>query len=173
MTVLSLDAALVAYCSHVDPKLIAVVKLAATYSTQKFGITTEQSRTLAEEEELVRQGASHTLKSHHIIDCVAPGHWAEPGFSGAVDLVPINEAGAFVWEWPLIYEIAAAMRRASDELATPITFGGVWDKLMSEYGATAAEIETEVAAYTARQHAAGNHSVLLDGPHYERGANSP
>lgn len=167
---LSLTAALALYATHVDPRLRAVVERAAGYCAQPFSLTAQQSRTVAEEAELVREGRSHTLKSHHIIDCVAPGHWAAPGFSGAIDLVPVN-AGVPVWEWPRIYPIAAAMRRASDELATPITWGGVWDKLMSEYGADVPALSAAVAAYTTRQNAAGNHRVLLDGPHFELGRN--
>ena len=166
---LSLSERSLSFAAHVDPRLLAVARLAIALSTQAFGFTAPQSRTRAEEAELVRQGRSHTLKSHHIIDG-GPG-WASPGCSGALDAVPIDEAGAFVWEWPRIYHIAAAFRAASDRLATPITWGGVWDRLMSDYGPSPAEIEAAEQAYAARQHAAGNHRILLDGPHFELGRN--
>ena len=155
------------YCTHVDPRLIAVVQNALTLSTQDAGFTTEQSRTQAEEDALVAKGVSHTHHSHHIIGC--PG--AAPGCSGAVDLVPWNGA-AFVWEWPRVDVLAAAMRQASIDLATPITWGGVWDRLMSEIpGGDAAAMSSASNAYAARERAAGVFHPLLDGPHYELGRN--
>jgi hypothetical protein len=156
------------FVTHVDPRLVAVAKLAITLSDQDFGFTDAQSRTPAEEAALVARGVSHTMKSHHIIDC-RPG-WAAPGCSGALDAVPWDGA-AYVWEWPRVYKVAAAFRAASDRLATPITWGGVWDRLMSEYSATPDEIAAEAAAYATRQRAIGVRRVLLDGPHFELGRN--
>jgi peptidoglycan L-alanyl-D-glutamate endopeptidase CwlK len=164
-----LDAASLARATHVDPRMIAIAKLAAQLSTQPFCFTEEQSRTQAQEAALVARGMSHTLKSHHIIDC-SPA-WAEPGFSGAVDAVPLV-GGKPVWDWTLIYPVAVAFRAASLQLGVPITWGGCWDKLMNEYaGDTPAQIAAAEQAYAARQHAAGNRNVLLDGPHYELGRN--
>jgi peptidoglycan L-alanyl-D-glutamate endopeptidase CwlK len=168
-----LGARSLSFITKVDPRLVKVAQLAITLTTQDFGFTEEQSRTVAEEQQKIDQGASQTLRSHHLINDGSLTWEKTPsqvGFSGALDAVPWNGT-AFVWEWPRIYNIAAAFRAASDQLATPITWGGVWDKLMSEYGATAAEIQAEEQAYVARQNAAGNHHVLLDGPHYELGRN--
>ncbi len=159
------------FVTRVDPRLVAVARRAITLSDQDFGFTEPQSRTVAEEAALVERGVSHTLRSHHIIDCEGPGRWAAPGCSGAIDCVPWD-GRAFVWEWPRIYPIAAAMRAASDALATPITWGGVWDRLMSEYGASASDIAAAEQAYAARQRAVGDHRVLLDGPHFELGRNN-
>ena len=162
-----LTAKSLSYCTHVDPRLIAVVQHALTLSSQDGGFTTEQSRTQAEEDALVAKGVSHSHHSHHIIGC--PG--AAPGYSGAVDLVPWNGV-AFVWEWPRVYVLAAAMLQASIDLATPVTWGGVWDRLMSDIsGKDAAAMQAESSAYAARERAAGNFHPLLDGPHYELGRN--
>lgn len=148
------------FCSHVDSRLMAVAKLAISLSTQDFGFTAEQSRTIAEEAAEVAKGFSHTMHSHHLINDGSLG-W-EPtqsaiGFSGAIDAVPWNGA-AFVWDWDLIYPIAAAFKAASIQLVTPITWGGCWDKLLSEIpGDDAAAME---AAHTG-----------FDGPHMQLGRN--
>jgi peptidoglycan L-alanyl-D-glutamate endopeptidase CwlK len=159
--------------TKVDQRLVKVAQLAITLTTQDFGFTEEQSRTLAEEAQKIAKGDSQTLRSHHLINDGSLTWEKTPsaiGYSGALDAVPWNGT-AFVWEWPRIYQVAAAFRAASDQLNTPITWGGVWDKLMSEYGSTPAEIAAEELAYVARQKAAGNHRVLIDGPHYELGRN--
>lgn len=145
-----------ARASHVDPRLIRVARLAATYCTEDFGLTAEQSRTVAQEAEEEREGFSHTSVSHHEID-IRPG-WAAPGCSGAIDLVAWNGVN-FVWEWPRQYVIAAAMKRASIELGIPVTWGGRWDKLLSEIPGN------DAAAMKAAQ-------TGFDGPHFELGRNT-
>lgn len=161
----TLGAKSLANIAMVDPRLVAVAKLAITLTTQDFGFNVPQGRTLAEEEQEVHEGFSHTLHSHHLINdgkgSVAWEHTVPAvGFCGALDAVPWN-GSAFVWEWPLIYPIAAAFKAASLQLATPITWGGVWGKLMSEIAGD------DAAAMHAAQQAAGG----FDGPHYELGAN--
>jgi hypothetical protein len=155
------------FCTHVDPRLIAVAKLAISLSTQDFGFTAEQSRTVAEERALMMSGASHTMHSHHLINDGSLG-WeptqSEIGFSGAVDAVPWN-GSAFVWDWSLIYPIAAAFRDASIRLATPVTWGGCWGKLLSEIPIPNGD---GAAAMQAAHLAAGG---FADGPHYELGRN--
>src|ERR1700722_4167215 len=170
-----LGAASLANIAKVDARLVAVAKLAITLTTQDFGFTEPQWRTVAEEAQKMSEGHSKTLHTHHLINDGKGSTAWEPtppavDFCAALDAVPWD-GSKFVWEWPLIYPIAAAFRQASITLGTPITWGGVWDKLMTQYGGTAAELEAEVQAYTARQNAAGNHHVLLDGPHYELGRN--
>lgn len=152
------------FVTHVDPRMIAVVQKAISISAQDFGFTAEQSRTLAEERILVAAGRSHTLHSHHIIDC-EPG-WAQPGFSGAIDAVPWD-GSKFIWDWNLIYVVAAAFREASIALAQPITWGGCWDLLMSEYSAGPDGMKAASQNYLARY---GGHG-FVDGPHFELGAN--
>lgn len=158
------------FCSHVDPRLMAVANLAISLSTQDFGFTAEQSRTIAEEAAEVAKGFSHTMHSHHLINDGSLG-W-EPtqsavGFSGAVDAVPWNGT-AFVWDWNLIYPIAAAFKAASAQLATPITWGGCWDRLLSDVpGDDAAAMKAATQDYAAR-HAP---HAFVDGPHIQLGRN--
>ena len=141
------------FCSHVDPRMMAVAKLAISLSAQDFGFTQEQSRTLAQEAEDVRRGVSHTMHSHHLIG----PPYAAPGFSGAVDAVPWDGT-AFKWDWALVYPIASAFKAASLKLATPITWGGAWGRLMSEIPGD------DATSMKAAQ-------VSWDGPHFELGRN--
>lgn len=155
------------FCTHVDPRMMALARCAIGVSTRDFGFTAEQSRTVAEEQTLVAKGFSHTLHSHHIIDCIAPGHWAQPGYSGAIDAVPWN-GSVFVWDWDMIYPIAAAFKAASLKLNIPATWGGCWDRLLSEIpGDDAAAMKAASQDYLARR---GGHG-FIDGPHFEIGIN--
>lgn len=150
------------YVTHVDPKMIALAQKAITLTTQDFGFTAEQSRTLAEEQKLMDQGFSHTLHSHHIIDCEGPGHWAAPGYSGAVDAVPWDGA-KFVWDWNLIYPIASAFLAASKALGIPATWGGCFNLLMTGIpgdGSPGAMKAIQTGLYGG-----------FDGPHFELGKN--
>jgi peptidoglycan L-alanyl-D-glutamate endopeptidase CwlK len=143
--------------------MMQVAKLAISLSAQDFGFTEEQSRTLEHQRELVRKGVSQTLRSHHIIDCGGPGLWAEPGFSGAVDAVPWDGT-KFIWDWNRIYEIAAAFAKASRQLGIPVTWGGCWDRLLTEIpGDDAATMKQASADYVKRH---GGHG-FVDGPHFE------
>lgn len=152
----TLSARSLSFVTHVDPRLVKVAKLAITLSEQDFGFTEEQSRTLAEERIKVAQGFSHTLHSHHIIDC-EPG-WAAPGCSGALDAVPYVEDRGFVWEWGRIYPIAAAFKAASLQLKIPVTWGGCWGKLLSEIpGDKPSDLRAAQTGW--------------DGPHFELGRN--
>jgi hypothetical protein len=104
------------FCAHVDPKLMAVVKRAISICPVDFGMTEDQSRTVAQQAAKVAAGVSH----------VRPGpaarHMIQPdGYSKAVDLVPWVD-GRFQWgdkNWKVhtadgrtldpFFDIAAAM----------------------------------------------------------------
>jgi peptidoglycan L-alanyl-D-glutamate endopeptidase CwlK len=95
----------------VHPDLVAVVEGAAEITSVDF-VVTEGLRTKERQEQLVRAGASRTLKSRHLT-----GH--------AVDLAA--KVGDEVrWDWPLYYKLAAAMRDASVALGIPVRWGGTW-----------------------------------------------
>ncbi len=148
------------FCTRVDPRMMAVAKLAITLTEQDFGFTAEQSRTVAEEAALMAKGFSHTMHSHHLINDGSLTWEKTPsatGFSGAIDAVAWDGT-KFVWEWPRQYVIAAAFKAASIRLNTPITWGGCWGKLMSEIPGDDA----------AAMHAVQNG---FDGPHFELGRN--
>lgn len=132
----------------VHDDLVSVIRRAAELSAQEFAVH-DGIRTLAEQKELVRSGASQTLDSRHLT-----GH--------AVDLVPVIN-GKLRWEWDPIYRIADAVRTAAKELEIPLRWGGAWD---IDFTSSNDYAEDLVADYSARRKRAGK-KVFLDGPHYE------
>lgn len=95
----------------VHPDLVAVVEGAAEITPVDF-VVTEGLRTKERQEQLVRAGASRTLKSRHLT-----GH--------AVDLAA--KVGDEVrWDWPLYHKLAAAMKDSAAALGIEIEWGGDW-----------------------------------------------
>lgn len=96
--------------------LVGVVRRAAEIiETRQEGlgfIVTEGLRTMERQAQLVKAGASRTMKSRHLT-----GH--------AVDLAATVE-GEVRWDWPLYAKIATAMKLASDELGVQVVWGGGW-----------------------------------------------
>lgn len=95
----------------VHPDLVKVVHRAIQNSTVDFAVL-EGLRTLERQQQLVKSGASLTLKSRHLT-----GH--------AVDLGAIV-GGQVRWDWPLYYKISEVMKDAARDLKVPITWGGDW-----------------------------------------------
>lgn len=96
----------------VHPDLVKVVMLAATRA--EF-VVTEGVRTLLRQSELVKAGASQTMKSRHLT-----GH--------AVDLAALV-GGEVRWDWPLYTKLAVAMKSAATECGVPLEWGGDWESL--------------------------------------------
>jgi peptidoglycan L-alanyl-D-glutamate endopeptidase CwlK len=94
---------------HLD--LVAVVEGAAEITEVDFVIT-EGMRTKERQEQLVRAGASRTLKSRHLT-----GH--------AVDLAA-KVGDEIRWDWPLYHKLAAAMKQSAAALGIEIEWGGDW-----------------------------------------------
>ena len=95
----------------VHPDLVAVVEGAAQVTEVDF-IITEGLRTKERQEQLVRAGASRTLKSRHLT-----GH--------AIDLAA--KVGDEVrWDWPLYHKLADAMQQAAAVRGIEIEWGGDW-----------------------------------------------
>lgn len=95
----------------VHPDLVKVVKRAIEITPVDFAVT-EGLRTKEKQEQLVKAGASKTLRSRHLT-----GH--------AVDLAAV--IGSEVrWDWALYPQIANAMKKAAYELDVPIEWGGDW-----------------------------------------------
>lgn len=95
----------------VHPDLVAVVEGAAQITEVDF-IITEGLRTKERQEQLVRAGASRTLKSRHLT-----GH--------AIDLAA--KVGDEVrWDWPLYHKLADAMQQAAAVCGVEIEWGGDW-----------------------------------------------
>lgn len=96
----------------VHPRLQAVVKLAIQMTPVDFAVL-EGLRTVERQRELLRAGASTTMRSRHL-----SGH--------AVDLGAIVD-GQVRWDWPLYYRIAPAVKAAALQLGVPIEWGGDWE----------------------------------------------
>ena len=106
--------------AHVHPDLIVVVCRAIEITEVDFSVL-EGIRTKKRQKELMKAGASWTMKSRHIPSTSK----ANPTLGHAVDLgAYVN--GAIRWDWSLYYEIADAMRTASEELRIPVKWGGDW-----------------------------------------------
>lgn len=95
----------------VHPDLIRVVERAIQITEVDFTVL-EGLRTPARQQQLVKAGASRTLRSRHLT-----GH--------AVDLGAFVE-GEVRWDWPLYHKIAKAVKAAAAELGVPIEWGGDW-----------------------------------------------
>jgi len=93
----------------VHPDLVRVVKRALELSEVDFTVI-EGLRTKERQAELLQQGFTRTMNSRHII-------------GQAVDIVPLpvdwNNKARFGL-------VAAAMKKAADELGVKITWGGDW-----------------------------------------------
>lgn len=98
--------------SQVHADLRRVIERAAKISKQGF-VVTEGMRTLERQKELLKLGATRTLKSRHLT-----GH--------AVDLAPLDTGGNVRWDWPLFYTLAATVKQAAADCAVPIEWGGDW-----------------------------------------------
>ena len=76
----------------VHPDLVRVVKTAIKLSDIDFTVT-DGLRTISEQAELVKRGASKTMRSNHLKQL-------ETGYGHAVDLVGLLN-GKARWEWPV------------------------------------------------------------------------
>ena len=95
----------------VHPDLVKVVRRALEISKVDFAVL-EGVRPIERQQELVKSGASQTMKSRHLT-----GH--------AVDIAPFV-GNQVRWDWPLYYKLAEAMYAAARELNVPIEWGGRW-----------------------------------------------
>lgn len=95
----------------VHPDLVKVVERAIEITEIDFAVL-EGVRSKTRQEQLVKAGASQTMRSRHLT-----GH--------AVDL-GAYVAGSVRWDWPLYHKIAVAVKQAAAELQVPIEWGGDW-----------------------------------------------
>jgi len=95
----------------VHPDLVRVVERAIKLSEVDFTVL-EGLRTAARQQQLVKSGASKTMRSRHLT-----GH--------AVDLAAFI-GGEIRWDWPLYHKIAKAVKQAAADLKVPIEWGGDW-----------------------------------------------
>jgi len=95
----------------VHPDLVRVVERAIQLTEVDFSVI-EGLRTAARQQQLVKSGASKTMRSRHLT-----GH--------AVDLAAVID-GEVRWDWPLYAKIAKAVKQAAAEVKVPIEWGGDW-----------------------------------------------
>jgi len=95
----------------VHPDLVKVVERAIEITEIDFAVL-EGVRSKTRQEQLVKAGASQTMRSRHLT-----GH--------AVDL-GAYAAGSVRWDWPLYHKLAVAVKQAAAELQIPIEWGGDW-----------------------------------------------
>jgi peptidoglycan L-alanyl-D-glutamate endopeptidase CwlK len=91
--------------------LVKVVRRALQITPVDFTVL-EGLRTIERQKQLVKAGASRTMKSRHLT-----GH--------AVDLAPLLD-GKVAWDWPLYRQLAPAVKQAAKELGVKIEWGGDW-----------------------------------------------
>ena len=97
--------------SGVHPDLVKVVERAIEITEIDFAVL-EGVRSKTRQEQLVKAGASQTIRSRHLT-----GH--------AVDL-GAYVAGSVRWDWPLYHKLAVSVKQAAAELNVPIEWGGDW-----------------------------------------------
>ena len=95
----------------VHPQLVSLVKHAITITPIDFAVL-EGVRSIERQKELVKAGASQTMRSRHLT-----GH--------AVDLGAIVD-GQVRWDWPIYDKLAVAVKEAARQLGVPIEWGGDW-----------------------------------------------
>ncbi len=95
----------------VHPDLVKVVERAIEITEIDF-VVLEGVRSKTRQEQLVKAGASQTMRSRHLT-----GH--------AVDL-GAYVAGSVRWDWPLYHKLAVAVKQAAAELQIPVEWGGDW-----------------------------------------------
>lgn len=141
----------------VHPTLVMLVNEAIKRTTQDFSVH-YGVRTAGQQNALFKKGASkmdgYKKISKHQVQADGYGH--------AVDLVPYFE-GAMRWEWPLIYPIASVMSTIAQEKGVRLRWGGVWDKIITDYDGGPDEIKRQVESYCIRHPGPD----FIDGPHYE------
>ena len=140
----------------VIPVMVNVAHEALSLSTQDFMIF-DGLRTNEEQHQLLKAGMTKTLQSKHLRQ--------RDGFSHAFDAVPVVN-GIPKWDWNLIYPVAHAVWRAAMDfgVADRITWGGAWDRRLSDFrDATADDFKRYVAEYQSRHKGRD----FIDGPHFQ------
>lgn len=130
------------------PQLQDVVSRAIQLAEVDF-VVIEGLRSIARQQELVRQGASQTMNSKHIT-------------GDAVDLAAWN--GTIRWEMPFYFKIAEAVKRSAIENNVAIRWGGAWS--VNDIRSYSETMEHAHEAYLALRRSQGRRA-FIDGPHFE------
>lgn len=133
----------------VKDKLQAVVTRAIELTEVDFAVT-QGLRTKEEQQQLVKAGASQTMKSKHLT-------------GDAVDVVAFLDK-RISWELPLYEKIAEAMKQAAIEQKVKIRWGAAWSvKDITKWPGTMAEA---VQSYIEHCQQEGKRP-FFDAPHFE------
>lgn len=129
--------------------LIDVCYRAIEVTTIDFGII-DGLRTEEEQAELLRSGATQTMKSKHLT-------------GDAVDVLAyVGSRGS--WELELYFAIAEAMAQAAKELNIPIRWGGAWHcDNIAEYTGSMEELLYEYVEFRRSQ----GQRPFIDAGHFE------
>jgi peptidoglycan L-alanyl-D-glutamate endopeptidase CwlK len=130
----------------VDADLVAVARLALTYSPVDFGITCGL-RTQHEQNQLLATGKTQVRHSRH-----------QDGM--AIDVVAYVE-GKVTWDLEHYITIADAFAKACKELNVKVRWGGAWSHNLDEHTGTEAH-----KAYVSLRKSQGR-KPFIDGPHFE------
>jgi peptidoglycan L-alanyl-D-glutamate endopeptidase CwlK len=95
----------------VHPDIVRVMKRAIAASDIDFTVI-EGMRTATRQRQLVKAGASTTMRSRHLT-----GH--------AVDIAPLVK-GEVRWDWPLYHRLAKIVKEAAAAEGVPLEWGGDW-----------------------------------------------
>ena len=132
----------------VNDDLVTVVKYAIGVTKQDFSVICGM-RTFSEQQELVRKGASQTMKSKHLD-------------GNAVDLMAYCNGGR--WELNLYDEIADAMKEAAEATGLKLRWGAAWT--IDDIGAWEGTAENAMNSYIDTRRSQGRRP-FIDAPHFE------
>jgi peptidoglycan L-alanyl-D-glutamate endopeptidase CwlK len=130
----------------VDADLVAVARLALTYSPVDFGITCGL-RTQHEQNQLLATGKTQTRHSRH-----------QDGM--AIDVVAYVD-GKVTWDLEHYITISDAFAKACKELNVKVRWGGAWSHNLDEHTGTEAH-----KAYVSLRNSQ-TRRPFIDGPHFE------
>ena len=132
----------------VNDDLVTVVKYAIGVTKQDFSVICGM-RTFSEQQELVRKGASQTMKSKHLD-------------GNAVDLMAYCNGGR--WELNLYDEIADAMKEGAEAAGIKLRWGAAWT--IDDIGAWDGTAENAMNSYIDIRRSQGRRP-FIDAPHFE------
>ena len=132
----------------VDERLVTVVKYAIGVTKQDFSVICGM-RTFSEQQELVRKGASQTMKSKHLD-------------GNAVDLMAYCNGGR--WELNLYDEIADAMKEGAASCDAKLRWGAAWT--IDDIGEFEGTAESAMNSYIDTRRSQSRRP-FIDAPHFE------
>ena len=132
----------------VNDDLVTVVKYAIGVTKQDFSVICGM-RTFSEQQELVRKGASQTMKSKHLD-------------GNAVDLMAYCDGGR--WELNLYDEIADAMKEGAEAVGVKLRWGAAWT--VDDLGAWEGSAENAMNSYIDTRRSQSRRP-FIDAPHFE------